>query len=119
MKTITLRLDDDDHKLFAVLATAEDMPLTTLIRRTLKQLARERGLLAPICPPPAHAPKPAPVPTTGKTPEERLAIESAEFLRHNPAPPDDGLDYYIGRGLDGALHWVPRAPEPDDSYPDE
>ena len=116
MKIVNFRVSDDEHKLMHAVAQIEGMNLTAYIRRHFILQSRVLGL-APN-PQPAHAPKPAPVPTTGKTPEERLAIESAEFLRHNPIPPDDGLDYYIGRGLDGALHWVPRAPEPDDSYPD-
>lgn len=117
MKTITLRLDDDDHKLFAVLATAEDLPLTMLIRRTMKQLAREKGLLESGYPQPVQAPRPTAVPV-GKTPEERLKAEAAEFVRDNPTPPDDGLDYYIGRTTAGVLDWIPRQPDDGDSYPD-
>ena len=46
MKTLTLRLDDEDHKLFAQLADADDLPVATFIRRVIRQLAREKGLLA-------------------------------------------------------------------------
>jgi hypothetical protein len=45
MKTFTLRLNDTDHKLFEVLAEAEDMPISNLIRRVMKQYAREHGYL--------------------------------------------------------------------------
>lgn len=45
MKTFTLRLDDTDHKLFEALAEAEDMPISNLIRRVMKQYAREHGHL--------------------------------------------------------------------------
>jgi len=45
MKTFTLRLNDDDHKLFATIAEAEDLPINTLIRRVVKQYAREHGHL--------------------------------------------------------------------------
>lgn len=46
MKTLTLRLDDEDHKLFTQLAGADDLPVATFIRRVIRQLAREKGLLA-------------------------------------------------------------------------
>ena len=46
VKTLTLRLDDEDHKLFTQLADADDLPVATFIRRVLRQLAREKGLLA-------------------------------------------------------------------------
>jgi hypothetical protein len=46
MKTLTLRLDDEDHKLFILLADADDLPVATFIRRVIRQLAREKGLLA-------------------------------------------------------------------------
>jgi hypothetical protein len=45
MKTFTLRLNDDDHKLFTAVAEAEDLPINTLIRRVVKQYAREQGHL--------------------------------------------------------------------------
>jgi hypothetical protein len=45
MKTFTLRLNDTDHKLFEVLAESEDMPISNLIRRVMKQYAREHGYL--------------------------------------------------------------------------
>jgi predicted DNA-binding ribbon-helix-helix protein len=45
MKTFTLRLNDDDHKLFTAIAEAEDLPINTLIRRVVKQYAREHGHL--------------------------------------------------------------------------
>ena len=46
MKTLTLRLEDDDHKLFLAMAEAEDLPTTVLIRRVMKQYARDNGHLA-------------------------------------------------------------------------
>lgn len=51
MKTLTLRLDDDDYKLFADFAAAEDMPLSMLIRRVMRQ--HIKGSAAPIQPPSA------------------------------------------------------------------
>ena len=50
MKTIAIRVSDDDHKLFSSLAAREDMPLSVLVRRQLRALAREHALLvdAPI-----------------------------------------------------------------------
>jgi hypothetical protein len=46
MKNLTLRLEDDDHKLLLTMAAAEDLPLTTFIRRVMKQYARDNGYLA-------------------------------------------------------------------------
>jgi hypothetical protein len=46
MKTLTLRIEDDDHKLFLAMAEAEDLPTTVLIRRVMKQYARDNGHLA-------------------------------------------------------------------------
>jgi hypothetical protein len=45
MKTFTLRLDDADHKLIESIAVAEDLPISNLIRRVMKQYAREHGYL--------------------------------------------------------------------------
>lgn len=45
MKTIAIRVTDDDHKLFVALADREDMPLSSLVRRQLRALARDHGLL--------------------------------------------------------------------------
>lgn len=55
MKTIAVRVSDDDHKLFAAVAAREDMPVSSLIRRLMRGLAREHALLVD-----AHMPEPAP-----------------------------------------------------------
>jgi hypothetical protein len=44
MKTIAVRVSDEDHKLFHQLAEREYMPISVLVRRVLMQLADERGL---------------------------------------------------------------------------
>ena len=44
MKTIAVRVSDEDHKLFHQLADREYMPISALIRRVLMQLAEKRGL---------------------------------------------------------------------------
>lgn len=45
MKTIAIRVSDDDHKLFLAVAEREDMPLSSIVRRHLRALAREHELL--------------------------------------------------------------------------
>lgn len=83
MKTITLRLDDEDHKLFAALAESEDMPVATLIRRVMRRLAREQGLLA------THAEAtgvPASTTPSGATPRTQATTQPlADTLMNNEA----------------------------------
>lgn len=55
MKTLAIRVSDEDHVLFAAVAVREDMPLSALIRRQLRALARGHGLLQD-SPPPAAEP---------------------------------------------------------------
>ena len=85
MKTLTLRLDDDDHKLFAQLADADDLPVATFIRRVIRQLAREKGLLATAQPAnnlATHTPPSAPIHNTVITREDLLKrVEAGEQLR--------------------------------------
>lgn len=45
MKTIAIRVSDDEHKLFADLAAREFMPLSVLVRRTLHAEAVRVGLV--------------------------------------------------------------------------
>lgn len=53
MKTLAIRVSEDDHKLFVALADREDMPLSSLVRRQLRALAREHAMLVdtPMHPP--------------------------------------------------------------------
>jgi predicted DNA-binding ribbon-helix-helix protein len=74
MKTFTLRLNDDDHKLFTAIAEAEDLPINTLIRRVVKQYAREHG----------HLQKPQPAitqPTTLQPPLKDDVINNEQLLK--------------------------------------
>ena len=45
MKMLTIRLSDEDHQLFGAVAEAEDMPVTTMIRRLVRTHARQLGML--------------------------------------------------------------------------
>lgn len=45
MKTLAIRVSDEDHKLFTDLAAREDMPLSILVRRVLRAHAREIGFI--------------------------------------------------------------------------
>jgi uncharacterized protein (DUF433 family) len=55
MKTLAIRVSDEDHALFVSVAAREDMPLSTLVRRQLRGLAREHGLLVDTPPKAAEA----------------------------------------------------------------
>lgn len=118
MKIVNFRVSDDEHKLMHAVAQIEGLNLTAYIRRHFILQSRVFGLAPDPVPQPVHATNHTPAPIVGKTPEERLKSESAEFLRNNPTPPDDGLDYYIGRTTAGVLDWMPRMPEDGDSYPE-
>lgn len=117
MKIVNFRVSDDEHKLMHAVAQIEGMNLTAYIRRHFILQSRVLGLAPDPVPHPVQAPRPTAVPV-GKTPEDRLRAEAAEFVRHNPTPPDDGLDYYIGRTTAGVLDWIPRQPDDGDSYPE-
>jgi hypothetical protein len=41
MKTLTIRVSDEEHKLFAALADREFMPLTVLVRRARPRAQRD------------------------------------------------------------------------------
>lgn len=110
MKTITLRLDDEDHKLFAVLATAEDLPVATLIRRTMKQLARDKGLLQDCTKPALQTTAQA----SSKQPVDEKILARDEFLRKNPMP-NDGLDYILVY-IDGAWAWEWQPPSDAEAF---
>lgn len=110
MKIVNFRVSDDEHKLMHAVAQIEGLNLTAYIRRHFILQSRVLGLAPDPTPQPVQAPKPTPV-SVGKTPEERLRAEAAEFVRENPTPPDDGLDYYIGRTAAGVLDWIPIQPE--------
>ena len=45
MKTLTIRVSDEEHKLFAALADREFMPLTVLVRRALHAESVRVGLM--------------------------------------------------------------------------
>lgn len=66
MKTLAIRVSDEDHALFVAVAGREDMPLSTLVRRQLRALAREHGLLKDA--PPTAAEPAAPQPPTLRAP---------------------------------------------------
>lgn len=78
VKTLTLRLDDEDHKLFTLLADADDLPVATFIRRVLRQLAREKGLLATAQP--TNNPAAQSTTTTPPTAPMRDGVQSREAL---------------------------------------
>lgn len=78
MKTLTLRLDDEDHKLFAQLADADDLPVATFIRRVIRQLAREKGLLATAQPTNNPATQ---APTAPRTPIHNNVITREDLLK--------------------------------------
>lgn len=46
MKNLAIRLSDDDHAVFQKLADVEHMPISVLVRRSILQIAEQRGLIA-------------------------------------------------------------------------
>ena len=45
MKNLAIRLSDDDHAVFQKLADLEHMPVSVLVRRSILQIAEQRGLI--------------------------------------------------------------------------